>query len=255
MDISLIIPAFIAGLITFLAPCTLPLVPGYLGFISGVSSQDLSDPEKVKKLRWKIFSNGTFFILGFSVIFIVLGTLIGLLGSTLAPYQIWLNRIGGAFIVFFGLLLLNVIKLPFLHLDRRIKIPAWLERGKPTSSLVIGLSFGAGWTPCVGPVLGAILALASTSGTVLQSTLLLSVFSLGLAVPFLAVALGIGSATQYIQKFSKYLNAISFIGGLFLIFLGVMLFIGRLSLLLSWGFQVMRFFGIDAYEEVLLRFL
>ena len=254
MEITLI-AAFIAGVITFLAPCTLPLVPGYLGFISGVPSQDLNDPAKAKQLRWKIFFNGVFFTLGFSIIFIILGTLIGLLGSTLAPYQVWLNRIGGIFIIFFGLLLINVIKIPFFNLERHMKVPKWLERGKPTSSLIMGVAFGAGWTPCVGPVLGAILALASTSGAALQGTYLLSVFSLGLAVPFLVVALGIGSAAQYIEKFSKYLNAISFIGGLFLIFLGAMLFMGRLSLLLSWGFQIMRFFGIDAYEETLLEFL
>ena len=254
IEISLF-AAFIAGLITFLAPCTLPLVPGYLGFISGVSSEDLNDPKKAKKLRWKIFFNGVFFTIGFSVIFIILGTLIGLLGSVLVPYQVWLNRIGGIFIIFFGLLLINVIDLPFLHFDRRIKLPTWLERGKPSSSLIIGSAFAVGWTPCVGPVLGAILALASTSGDALQGTYLLSVFSLGLAVPFLVTALGIGSAAQYIKRFAKYLNAISFIGGLFLILLGIMLFMGRFSLLLSWGFQIMRFFGIDAYEETLLKFL
>jgi len=254
MEITLI-AAFIAGLITFLAPCTLPLVPGYLGFISGVSSEELKDPKKAKKVRWKIFFNGFFFVLGFSIIFILLGTLIGFLGSTLAQYQVWLNRIGGIFIIFFGFLLLNVVKIPFLQLDKHIKVPMALKRGKPTSSLILGTAFGIGWTPCVGPVLGAILALATASGTALQGTYLLSVFSAGLAVPFLVIALGIGSAAQYIEKFSKYLKAVSFIGGLFLILLGVLLFMGRFVLILSWGFQIMRFFGFDAYEERLLELL
>ena len=257
IEISLI-AAFIAGLITFLAPCTLPLVPGYLGFISGVPAADFNNPEKVKKLRWKIFKNGFFFILGFSAIFIILGTIIGFLGSALAQYQVWLNRIGGLFIIFFGFFMLDVIKIPFLQATHNIRLPAFLktfERGKPTSSFILGSAFGVGWTPCVGPVLGAILALAASSTTTLQGTLLLTVFSAGLAVPFLVIALGVGSAAQYIEKFSKYLHVVSIIGGLFLIFLGVLLFLGKFSLLLSWSFQIMRFFGLDIYEERLLDFL
>lgn len=254
LEISLF-AAFIAGLITFLAPCTLPLVPGYLGFISGVPSAELNDPEKAKKIRWKIFWNGFFFILGFSAVFIILGTLIGFLGSALAQYQIWLNRIGGILIILFGLFMLNVIKIPFLQAEHQLRAPSFLERGKSSSSFILGSAFGIGWTPCVGPVLGAILALAASSATALQGALLLSVFSAGLAVPFLMIALGVGSAAQYIEKFSRYLRWVSIIGGLFLIFLGILLFRGKLGLLVSWGFQLMRFFGIDAYEERLLEFL
>ena len=113
LEVSLI-AAFIAGLITFLAPCTLPLVPGYLGFISGVSSKDLNNPEIARRLKWRIFLNGVFFTLGFSLVFILLGTLIGLLGAQLTVYQVWLNRIGGLFIMFFGLFLLDFIKIPFI---------------------------------------------------------------------------------------------------------------------------------------------
>lgn len=247
--------AFIAGLITFLAPCTLPLVPGYLGFISGVSSQDLRDPEKAGRLRWKIFFNGFFFILGFSAVFIILGTLIGFIGSALAEYQVWLNRIGGIFIILFGLFMLNVIKIPFLQAEHQLRISSIFERGKSLNSFILGSAFSIGWTPCVGPILGAVLALAASSATALQGALLLSVFSAGLAVPFLVIALGIGSAAQYIEQFSKYLRVVSIIGGVLLIFLGILLFIGKFGLLVSWGFQLMRFFGIDAYEESLLKFL
>jgi len=254
LEISLI-AAFVAGLITFLAPCTLPLVPGYLGFISGVSSADLNDPEKSRKLKWKIFTNGVFFILGFSIIFILLGTLIGLLGATLAQYQVWLNRIGGLLIILFGLFMLDVIKIPFLQIEHRLKMPTFLKRGRPTSSFVLGTAFGVGWTPCVGPILGAILTLSATLEGALQGAFLLSVFSAGLAVPFLVIALGIGSAAQYIEKFSKYLRAISVIGGLFLIFLGTLLLLGKFGLLLAWSFQVLEFFGLGAFEEFLLDYL
>ena len=226
IEISLF-AAFIAGLITFLAPCTLPLVPGYLGFISGVSSEDLNDPKKAKKLRWKIFFNGVFFTIGFSVIFIILGTLIGLLGSVLVPYQIWLNRIGGIFIIFFGLLLINVINLPFLHFDRRIKLPTWLERGKPSSSLIIGSAFAVGWTPCVGAILGAVLALAVTEPS--TAFFLLLSYSLGLGIPFLLVGLFTNQAQNLINKAGKWITYANYVFGVILIAIGVFVFTNQLS--------------------------
>lgn len=247
--------AFIAGLITFLAPCTLPLVPGYLGFVSGLPPEDLNDPAKRNSIRWKVFINGFFFVLGFSLIFIILGTLIGLLGSALAGYQIWLNRLGGILIVVFGFFMLDVIKIPILQFDHKLKIPSFVKRGKPTSSFMLGTAFGAGWTPCVGPILGAILTLSATVGGVLEGALLLTVFSAGLSIPFLVIALGIGSAAQYIEKWSKYLKVISIFGGVFLIFLGTLLFLGKLSLLLSWGFQILNFIGLGGFEERLIEFL
>ena len=254
IEISLF-AAFIAGLITFLAPCTLPLVPGYLAFVSGVPLEDIQDPKKRKTVRWKIFLNGVFFVLGFSIVFIILGTLIGLLGSALSAYQVWLNRVGGLFIIFFGLMMLNVVKIPMLQFGHGMKVPSFIERGKPTSSLILGVAFGTGWTPCVGPILGAILALSATLSGALEGALLLSVFSLGLAVPFLIIALAMGSAAQYIEKWAKYLKVISVVGGLFLIFLGVLLLLGKLSLLIGWGFQFMEFIGLGAFEERLLEYL
>lgn len=113
MEFSLIIPAFIAGILTFLAPCTLPLVPAYLGFISGVSAQDLQDPLKAKSAKRKIFLNGLLFILGFSAVFIILGTVAGLFGQIFFGYRVWLSRIGGIFVILFGLFMLNVLKIPF----------------------------------------------------------------------------------------------------------------------------------------------
>lgn len=249
MDFSLIVPAFIAGILTFLAPCTLPLVPGYLGFISGSSLEDLKDPEKSKKARWKIFLNGFFFMLGFSAVFIIMGTLVGFVGATLlAPYRLLLGRIGGVFVIIFGLFMLSALKIPFLMKEKQLKAPALFKQGKPANSFILGSAFAFGWTPCVGPILGSVLLLASTSTTALQGGLMLTVFSSGLAVPFLLIAAGIGSASAYITKLSKYLNIISIIGGIFLIFLGILLFTNKLGIWIAYFYQ---FFGFINYESLL----
>lgn len=251
MEYSLIISSFIAGLLTFLAPCTLPLVPGYLGFISGTSLEDLKDPGKSKRARWKIFLNGVFFMVGFSAVFILLGTLAGFVGQALVPYRLWLARIGGIFVIIFGLFMLNVLKIPFLMSEKQLKAPGFFERGKSLNSFILGSAFAFGWTPCVGPILGSILLLASTTATALQGALMLSVFSLGLAIPFLLIALGIGHASQYLNKISQYLNAVSIIGGVFLIFLGVLLLTNNMVLLISWGYQLFRFINYDRLLDYL----
>lgn len=248
MEFSLIIPAFIAGILTFLAPCTLPLVPGYLGFISGVSAQDLQDPLKSKSARRKVFLSGLLFVIGFSFIFILLGSLFGLGGSVLAQYRIWLSRIGGIFVILFGLFMIGVLRFPFLNVEKNIRSIKALKPGNPASSLIFGAAFAFGWTPCVGPILGSILTLAAATATVGQGAFLLSVFSLGLAMPFLIIAVGVGSASNYISKLSKYLNVISIIGGLFLIFLGILLFTNKLGVWISYFYQ---WFDFINYERLL----
>jgi cytochrome c-type biogenesis protein len=243
---SLIIPSFFAGLLTFLAPCTLPLVPGYLGFISGVSLGDLKDPLKSGVARRKIFINGIFFILGFSAIFVLMGTLIGFIGAAfLYPYRLWLSRIGGIFVIIFGLFMLNVLKIHFLQGEFQLKTSVIFERGKLSNSFILGSAFAFGWTPCVGPILGSILLLASTSTTAFQGAVLLSIFSLGLAVPFLIIAAGIGSAYRHINNLSKWLSVISIVGGIFLIILGVLLATGNIGLTVSYGFKLLDFINYD----------
>lgn len=240
---ALIIPAFIAGLLTFLAPCTFPLVPAYLGFISGASGK-----EGMTLARRKVFLNGLFYILGFSLIFIIFGTLLGYLGAALVPARIWLTRLAGVFIVIFGLVMLNVVRIPFLLKERQVKLPFGLERGKPLSSFLLGSAFAFGWTPCVGPVLGSILLLASTSTTSFQGAGLLAVFSAGLALPFLLVAWAWGSAQQYVEKLSKYLRFFSIAGGVLLVGLGTLLLLNRFSLLIQWGYWLFRFIN---YEKII----
>ena len=251
MDFSLIIPSFIAGLLTFLAPCTLPLVPGYLGFISGVSAKELGDGSPTRAARKKIFVNGLLYVIGFTAVFLFLGTIFGLIGTALIDFRIWLTRIGGMFVVFFGLYLMGVFKLrvfDFLGREKKIPIIRHLTPGKPMSSLIFGASFVLGWTPCVGPVLGTVLVLASTSGTIGTGAFLLFIFSLGLALPFLLVALLYGHAAERIQKISKYLAVIEFIGGAFLLFIGILLLTDRMSVWVSFFYQLLR--GIN-YERLL----
>lgn len=248
MEFSLITPAFIAGLFTFLAPCTLPLVPGYLGFISGVSLQDIHDPQKAPLVRRKILLNGLAFIVGFTVVFIAFGTLAGFLGRTLVPYRIWLTRVGGVFGIIFGLFMLRVLKIPFLNKEKQFTAPKLFTQGKALNSFFLGAAFAFGWTPCVGPILGSILLLASTSTTALQGAFLLFIFSLGLAVPFLAIAIGIGHAAQYVRRITKYLNIISVVGGLFLIVLGILLLTNNFSIFISVAY---RLFDFVNYEQLL----
>lgn len=251
IEIGFIISAFVAGLLMFLAPCTLPLVPAYLGFISGVSSDDLRDPERAKAARRKIILNGLFFIIGFSIVFILFGTLAGFLGQGLAPYRIWLGRIGGALVIVFGLFMLGAFRLPFLQADHRISVPSWLKIGRPSSSLAIGSAFAFGWTPCVGPILASILLLASTSTTVFQGAFLLSVFSLGLAIPFLVVALLYSRATKYIERLSRGLRWVEIIGGVFLILLGALLVTDNFALTVQYGYQIFDFLEYDRLLDFL----
>lgn len=250
---ALTIPAFIAGLLTFLAPCTLPLVPAYLGFISGASAKDLADPTKQAGIRKKVIFNGVFYVLGFSAVFVGLGVIFGLGGVALAKYQLILTRVGGVFVIFFALYLMHVLdKIPglktILSAEKRMRLPKSLTPGTPSSSFVFGATFAFGWTPCVGPILGSILLLASSTATVGQGAFLLSVFSLGLALPFLIIAVGIGHASTTVQKLSKILPYISFIGGVFLLFLGILLVTDSMALWLGWAYQVFSFFE---YERLL----
>lgn len=244
--------AFFAGLITFLAPCTLPLVPAYLGFISGVSKRELENPETAPAARKKIRLNGVAFVLGFSLVFVSMGTLVGLLGGALTPVREWATRLGGVVVIVFGLFLLGVFRIPFLARDRRIKIPSWLHAGEPSSSVLVGAAFALGWTPCVGPILGSILLLASSTSTAFTGALMLAVFSAGLALPFLLLALLYAEMTAYIHTLERTLKIVSIVGGVFLILLGIMLLTGEFALLTQWGFRALDSLN---YEESLLQFL
>ena len=154
-------------------------------------------------------------------------------------------------VILFGLFMLGAFKLPFLQVDRRLKLPAFLKVGKPGSSLAIGGAFAFGWTPCVGPILGSILLLASTSATAFQGALLLTVFSVGLAIPFLLVALGFSHATKYIEKITKYLQWVSIVGGVFLILLGLLLVTDQFGLTIQYGYELLDFINYEGLLDYL----
>ncbi|MBI2474016.1 sulfite exporter TauE/SafE family protein [Candidatus Uhrbacteria bacterium] len=256
MTASLIIPAFIAGILTFLAPCTLPLVPAYLGFISGASAKDLQNAAHHPNIRRKVMLNGLFYVFGFSTVFVLLGTLFGIGGVVLAKYQFIFTKIGGVFIFFFALYLMGVFeKIPqlrsLLYSDHRFKLPASLKPGHVWSSFIFGATFAFSWTPCVGPILGSVLLLASSSATVGQGAFLLVIFALGLALPFLLIAAGVAHASETIKTLSRLLPYISFVGGLFLLFLSVLLLTDSLSLWLGWFYRIFSFINEDKILDYL----
>lgn len=231
---ALILPAFIAGLLTFLAPCTLPLVPAYLAFISGSSG------------KRKVFQNALFFVVGFSTVFILLGLLAGLAGGVLYEFRMWVSRIGGIFVILFGFFMLDAVKIPFLATEKKLSIKSPFIKGTSLNSLTLGIIFGAGWTPCIGPILGSVLFLASQTATAFSGAVLLAVFSLGLAVPFLLIGASIESAEAHIKKFSKYLRPVNIIGGIFLVILGTLLFFGQMGILNEYGFKLFSFIDYDS---------
>ena len=236
LSFAFIISSFVAGLFTFLAPCTLPLVPGYLSFISGVKEEDLENPETQEAAKKKIFLNGVFFMLGFTIIFVFFGAIAGLFGNSINDSRGIISAIGGILIVIFGLFMVGAFKIKLLQGEKRMRMPKWLHVGKPSSSLIIGGTFAIGWTPCVGPILGSILALATTGGSALQGAFLLLVFSAGLALPFLLIALGYSKAQARIKAYfelsKKYRVPIFVIFGFiigFLVWLAVISVIGQFN--------------------------
>jgi cytochrome c-type biogenesis protein len=205
--------AFAAGILSFLSPCVLPLVPSYLAYVSGGSAN-----------RATAVRNSLLFVLGFSLVFIALGASASLIGNLLLDNRSWLIRVGGLLVLAFGLMLLRVIRLPFLY--RSMKAEYRGETSTPLGATLMGMSFAIGWTPCVGPVLGAILTLAGASGTLSQGTSLLSVYALGLAIPFLLAALGLEAFTRFFRRFSRFLPWVERVSGGILAAAGLLMLSG-----------------------------
>ena len=215
--------AFSAGLLSFVSPCILPLIPSYFSYLTGLSGQELrADPNKSRNL---IIKHSLIFILGFSAIFVLLGASATFLGRFFLANQVISRKIGGVLIIFFGLYMTGLIKLNFLMKEARFH---FAERpAGALGSFLIGMAFGAGWTPCVGPILGSILLYASLSESVLTGVGLLSVYSLGLAVPFFLTALGTGFFLNYFK--GRSLRWIHVGGGIFLVIVGALIFTNALA--------------------------
>ncbi|MGD8620625.1 MAG: cytochrome c biogenesis protein CcdA [Anaerolineales bacterium] len=226
--------AMLAGLASFLSPCVLALVPAYVGYLGGRS---VTSEGVVVENRWQTFAHGVAFVLGFSVVFVVLGVAASALGGLLFSIREWIARIGGAIVIVFGLHTLGLINIPFLDYDTRRQYTPRASAGL-TSSALMGVFFSAGWAPCVGPVLGAVLTLAVNGGSVTTGATLLSAYSLGLAVPFLLAALGVGSVTNLMRRHSKLIRVLSVATGVLLVIIGFMLLTGTLEKLARLGFFI-----------------
>jgi len=228
MTESLIIGAFLGGLISFLAPCVLPIIPGFLAYLAGSSTTETGPKRK------DIFINSIFFVFGFSVVFALLGVLLNTLLENIAyDVQLWLSRIGGVMIIFFGLYLIRLIKIPFLEKEHKFGVKRKFK-SRYLTSFLFGLAFAVGWTPCVGPALGVILGLAATQPG--SAFILLLTYALGLGIPFLVVGAFTGQAAEFINRHAKGLNYLNIIFGIILLALGILIFTQKLALIANFSF-------------------
>lgn len=237
--------AFLAGFLMFLAPCTLPLIPAYLAFISGVSKDELNNPSTAKRSHRQIIYNSLSYVLGFSLVFVLFGVAAGALGSEIGLWRSVLSKVGGGFIILFGIMMLGMVSIKPLTRDWRITLPSSIKPGHPLSAFVIGMIFALGWTPCVGPVLATVILLATDSATVVTGAALLAIFSLGLAVPFILTALLYARAEQTIIKYAKFSGGVRIVGGVFLILIGTLLLTNNFELMVIYGYQLFEILQLD----------
>ncbi|MEX2541904.1 MAG: cytochrome c biogenesis protein CcdA [Trueperaceae bacterium] len=205
--------ALAAGILSFLSPCVLPLVPSYLAYLGGDVNR-----------RPVVIRNSLLFVLGFSLVFVSLGASASLVGAVVLDNRGWLMRLGGLVVIAFGLMLFGVLRVPFLYRTAR---PGYPENGStPLGAVVMGMSFAIGWTPCIGPVLGAILTLAGASGTLSTGAGLLAVYAAGLAIPFLIASFGLGAVTRFTERFRRYLPWVERVSGGILVTAGLLMVSG-----------------------------
>ena len=221
-----VLVAFAGGLLSFLSPCVLPLVPSYLGFVTGFTMNEITDRRRMAMLHAFLF------VAGFSLVFMLFGLSATALGRVLKYYDVWFQRVGGVLIILFGLYCLGVFRLAFLDQDARLH----LDR-KPVGylgSVLVGMAFAAGWTPCIGPILGAILGLAATEASLSKGIVLLAAYSLGLAVPFLLAAFAVESFLDWFQRFRRYLPWVQKASGGLLVVVGVLMATGEFTRMAAW---------------------
>jgi cytochrome c-type biogenesis protein len=224
------IAAFLAGLLSFLSPCVLPLVPGYMSLISGASVDDLRSNDR--KILTTVMLHSLLFILGFSVVFVTLGAVATELGQLIPNHRTVLARVAGVVIVIFGIHLTGLIKIKALYADKRLHS---IQRGKsPLGAFLVGFAFAFGWTPCIGPMLGTVIGMAATSETRAAGIFLLSLYSLGLALPFLLISLAFDRFLVFYGRFRRHLHKVEIGSGILLIAIGILVYFNKLTLLASW---------------------
>jgi cytochrome c-type biogenesis protein len=227
--------AFTSGLLSFLSPCVLPVIPSYLSFISGVSLEQMTGPRAESAVRRRVVLNSLAFILGFSVVFVSLGVSASFLGGLFAGYRRSIRIAGGALIILVGIYLLGFLKIPAL--DRYFQMNLKDKPAGYLGSALIGVTFAVAWIPCVGPILGAILTWAATANQVSEGVFLLSSYAAGLAVPFFLSALAVNSFFQFSQAFRRYVKYVHAVAGVLLVIVGVLLITDYFTLLNTYAIR------------------
>ena len=231
--------AFAAGLLSFLSPCVLPLIPAYLSFLTGLTVSELSqatggdqgaEPSSALASRIDIIVPSLLFVLGFSIVFVGLGATASVLGRFLLDYRVLIEKVAGLVVIAFGVLMLGIIKVPWLYGEARMDLGRTRVFGRG-AAVAMGMAFAAGWTPCVGPILGTILALAASTGDALRGAALLLAYSAGLALPFVLVALLFGRMSRLLSWLNRHALVVSRVAGVLLILVGVLILTGRLGVL------------------------
>lgn len=226
-NLPLPLAAFLAGLLSFLSPCVLPLVPGYVSLISGASVEELQTPQR--RMFRTVMLHSLTFVLGFSIVFIALGAVATGVGQVFNQYHSLLSKIAGVIVIIFGLHLTGILKIKALYADKRLHD---VKGGSSAvGSFAVGFAFAFGWTPCIGPILATILVLAGAQETVWKGIILLAVYSLGLAVPFLLTSLGVDRFLAFYGRFRRHLHTVEVLSGVLLIAIGVLIFLNNLRLL------------------------
>lgn len=234
-EVSVLV-VFTAGLFSFLSPCVLPLIPSYLSFLSGVSLEEMRSGTMPGNIRRQVVLNSLFFIFGFSIVFISLGASASYLGGLFVGYRTFIRTLGGILIILVGLYLIGVFKVPFMERYLQFNL-----KGKPTGyfgSVLVGITFALAWTPCVGPILGAVLTLAGTSAEVNRGMLLLATYAAGLGLPFFLSALAMNSFFQFSQAFRRYIRVVHVMAGVLLLIVGVLILTDYLTILNAYAISL-----------------
>lgn len=227
-DVSLI-AAFVAGFLSFVSPCVLPLIPGYISFVSGVSVEEMRGDAPPATSRLQIFVTSLAFVIGFSLVFIALGASATAIGKFLFAKLPLLSKIAGVILIIFGLHTMGVFRLAFLETEKRVH--AQRKPAGPLGAMLVGIAFAFGWTPCIGPILGGILAIAGSRNSVNEGITLLAVYSLGLGIPFLITSLAINQFFGAAKRIRRYYHAIELTSGALLVVIGVLIMTGQLTLI------------------------
>ena len=224
-----LLTAFVFGLLSFVSPCVLPIVPGYISFISGVSLDEMKGVEQNKSALRSIILNSLFFICGFTMVFILLGATATTLGKTFNEYYSTISKIAGVLIIVFGLHMMGLFKINFLNYEQRFHVQQ--KKLGMFGSFLVGTAFAFGWTPCIGPVLAAILVIASQQDTVYKGIALLASYSLGLGIPFFLTGVSINIFFSMFNRIKKYFHTIEIVGGAMLVVLGILIITNYLTIL------------------------